>query len=170
MRRPAGRATLPPMSVTGGAAHTKGRAEGGDGKRRVFLDIDETGSGWLFVVVAAPTGVIYQTQGGGYGCIPYEQEGYLLPFYVPGADAGLNDLFVGALRSCGSRRLDWPPNLLDRLRREVADLHIWGSANQDDVSPTPLALDESRLTETDEAWVPVLTPDGPGILVWQNSD
>lgn len=136
MRRPAGRATLPPMSVTGGAAHTKGRAEGGDGKRRVFLDIDETGSGWLFVVVAAPTGVIYQTQGGGYGCIPYEQEGYLLPFYVPGADAGLNDLFVGALRSCGSRRLDWPPNLLDRLRREVADLHIWGSANQDDVSPT----------------------------------
>ncbi|MEW1561551.1 DUF6210 family protein [Streptomyces sp. NPDC093509] len=158
------------MSVTGGAAHTKGEAEGGDGKRRVFLDIDETGSGWLFVVVAAPTGVIYQTQGGGYGCIPYEQEGYLLPFYVPGADAGLNDLFVGALRSWGSRRLDWPPNLLDRLRREVADLHIWGSANQDDVSPTPLVLDESCLAETDEAWVPVLTPDGPGILVWQNSD
>ncbi|MFF2097100.1 DUF6210 family protein [Streptomyces sp. NPDC058202] len=158
------------MSVTGGGAHTKGEAEGGDGKRRVFLDIDETGSGWLFVVVAAPTGVIYQTQGGGYGCLPYEQEGYLLPFYVPGADAGLNDLFVGALKSCGSRRLDWPPNLLDRLRREVADLHIWGSANQDDGSPTPLALDESRLAETDEAWVPVLTPDGPGILVWQNSD
>ncbi|MFE2825499.1 DUF6210 family protein [Streptomyces sp. NPDC059271] len=158
------------MSVTGGAAHTSGEAEGGDGKRRVFLDIDETGSGWLFVVVAAPTGVIYQTQGGGYGCVAYEQEGYLLPFYVPGADAGLNDLFVGALKSCGSRRLDWPPNLLDRLRQEVADLHIWGSANQDDVSPTPLALDESRLAETDEAWVPVLTPDGPGILVWQNSD
>ncbi|MEU0781391.1 DUF6210 family protein [Streptomyces sp. NPDC006173] len=120
--------------------------------------------------MAAPTGVIYQTQGGGYDCIPYEQEGYLLPFYVPGADAGLNDLFVGALKDCGSRRLDWPRTLLDRLRQEVADLHIWGSANQDDAQATPPVLHESRLAETDEAWVPVLTPDGPGHLVWQNSD
>ncbi|MFD6491397.1 DUF6210 family protein [Streptomyces sp. NPDC060188] len=158
------------MTGTRGTARTKGEAPGADGLRRVFLDIDATGSGWMFVVVAARTGVIYQTQGGGYGCIPYEQEGYLLPFYVPGADAGLHDLFVGALKGCGSRRLDWPRSLLDRLRGEVADLHIWGAANQDDVHPAPLVLDESRLAETDEAWVPVLTPDGPGYLVWQNSD
>ncbi|WP_328753160.1 DUF6210 family protein [Streptomyces sp. NBC_00285] len=34
----------------------------------------------------------------------------------------------------------------------------------------PLLLDESRLAEADEAWVPVLTPDGPGVLTWENSD
>jgi hypothetical protein len=34
----------------------------------------------------------------------------------------------------------------------------------------PLLLDESRLGELDEAWVPVLTPDGSGLLVWNNSD
>ncbi|MEV1021093.1 DUF6210 family protein [Streptomyces sp. NPDC050264] len=144
-----------------------------DGRRRVFLDIDESDSGWMFVVVAAPTGVIYQNQGGGHGCIQYEQEGYLLPFYG-GSDAkldeGLNALFVGELKGWGSRRLDWPPNLLDRLRHEVAELHIYGSANRDDLFAAPLILDESRLAETDEAWVPVLSPDGPGFLVWRNSD
>ncbi|MYW64453.1 hypothetical protein GTY65_10270 [Streptomyces sp. SID8379] len=145
-------------------------AEAPDGRRRVFLDVTETGSGWVFVVVAAPTGVVYQTQGGGVGCIPYEQEGYLLPLYGTGLDDGLNELFVGELKGWGSRRFDWPAPLLDRLREEVAALHVYGSANRDDTFPSPLVLDESRLAETDEAWVPVLTPDGPGFLVWQNSD
>ncbi|MEV5707323.1 DUF6210 family protein [Actinoallomurus sp. NPDC052274] len=30
--------------------------------------------------------------------------------------------------------------------------------------------DDVRISEADEAWVPVRTPDGPGILVWCNSD
>ncbi|MGW4233449.1 DUF6210 family protein [Streptomyces sp. NPDC004980] len=141
-----------------------------DGRRHVFLDLAETGSGWVFVVVAAPTGVVYQTQGGGTGCIPYEQEGYLLPLYGTGLDDGLNELFVGDLEGGGSRRFDRPQDLLDRLRQEVAALHVYGSANRDETWPAPLALDESRLAETDEAWVPVLTPDGPGFLAWQNSD
>ncbi|WUD78232.1 DUF6210 family protein [Streptomyces sp. NBC_00510] len=36
--------------------------------------------------------------------------------------------------------------------------------------PHPLRLDESRIREADEAWVPVITPDGPAVLVWFNSD
>ena len=28
----------------------------------------------------------------------------------------------------------------------------------------PLRLDESRIHEVDEAWVPVITPDGPAVL------
>ena len=31
-------------------------------------------------------------------------------------------------------------------------------------------LDESRILEADEAWIPVITPHGPGVLVWPNSD
>lgn len=141
-----------------------------DGKRRVFFDMAETGNGWMFVVVAAPTGVIYENQGGGTSCMQYEQEGYLLPLYGTGLDDGLNEVFVGELKGSGARRLDWPQNLLDRLREEVADLHVYGSANRDAIWPAPLALDESRLAEIDEAWVPVLSPDGPGFLAWQDSD
>lgn len=50
-----------------------------DAGRRVFLDLEDNGNGTAFVVVAAPTGIVYEVQGGGHGCVPYEQEGYLLP-------------------------------------------------------------------------------------------
>ncbi|MEU6356441.1 DUF6210 family protein [Streptomyces sp. NPDC047072] len=79
-----------------------------DHRRHVFLDLEGNANGTVFVIVASPTGVVYQVQG------------------------------------AGSRGLTWPPSLLD--------------------------LDESRLAEADEAWVPVLTPDGPGVLTWENSD
>jgi hypothetical protein len=36
--------------------------------------------------------------------------------------------------------------------------------------PVPLVLGESRIDQFDEAWLPVLTPDGPGVLWWSNSD
>nr|WP_206326981.1 DUF6210 family protein [Streptomyces sp. S3(2020)] len=96
----------------------------------------------MFVVVAAPTGVVYQNQGGSYGCIPYEQEGYLLPVF--GRD--LDD----ELKGWGAGGLDWPEELLARLGKAVA-VQIYGSADRDDT------------------W-PVLTPDGPGFLAWENSD
>ncbi|GAA1253618.1 hypothetical protein GCM10009665_50360 [Kitasatospora nipponensis] len=140
-------------------------------KRYIFLDPDGTGSdqGWMFVIVAAPTGVIYQNQGGGFGCIQYQQEGYLIPLLGRDLDDDLKEIFVGQLQGQGSRRLDWPADLLDRLRAAVG-FYVYGSANREDLFPMPLVLDESRLSEVDEAWVPVVTPDGPGVLVWENSD
>ncbi|MFJ1758646.1 DUF6210 family protein [Kitasatospora sp. NPDC088134] len=137
-------------------------------KRYVFLDPDSSGAGqgWVFAVVAADTGVVYQTQGGGYGCVQYQQEGYLVPLPARNPDDELRALFTGALKGQGARGLDWPPALLDRLRTAVA-AHRYGAPGTPGV---PLALDESRLPEADEAWLPVLTPDGPGVLVWENCD
>ncbi|MFJ5235125.1 DUF6210 family protein [Kitasatospora sp. NPDC088391] len=134
-------------------------------KRYVFLDPDSSGAGqgWVFAVVAAPTGVVYQTQGGGFGCVQYQQEGYLVPLPPRNLDDDLRALFTGALAGQGARGLDWPPDLLDRLRTAVT-AHHYGAPG------VPLALDESRLPEADEAWLPVLTPDGPGTLVWENCD
>ncbi|MEU9989585.1 DUF6210 family protein [Streptomyces sp. NPDC048045] len=142
-----------------------------DHRRYVFLDPDGTGmdQGWVFVVVAAPTGVVYQVQGGGFRCVRYEQEGYLIPLLGRGLDEELKEIFVGELKGRGSRGLDWPPDLLARLGKAVA-FHVYGSANRDDPFPAPLALDGTRLAGIDEAWVPVVTPDGPGVLVWENSD
>ncbi|WP_425427549.1 DUF6210 family protein [Actinomadura meyerae] len=61
-----------------------------------------------------------------------------------------------------------------RLRSAVAKVAFYGSAATSEglnvSSPRNLELDEERLRELDEAWVPVITADGPGILVWQNSD
>ncbi|MFD5463770.1 DUF6210 family protein [Kitasatospora sp. NPDC127059] len=141
------------------------------GKRYVFLDpvSSGTGLGWMFVIVAAPTGVVYQNQGGGLRCAQYEQEGYLIPLLGRRLDDELRAIFVRELKKQGSSGLDWPADLLDRLRAAVG-FSVSSSDNRDDALPTPLVLDESRLAQADEAWVPVLTPDGPGILVWENSD
>ncbi|MFF4568960.1 DUF6210 family protein [Streptomyces sp. NPDC001410] len=142
-----------------------------DDRRHIFLDPDGSGTdqGWAFLIVAAKTGVVYEVQGGGVGCVQYAQEGYLIPLFGRGLDEELKEIFVGELKGQGARQLDWPVELLDRLRGAVA-FHVYGSANRDDLFPTPLALDETRLAEVDEAWVPVVTPDGPGVLVWENSD
>jgi len=39
-----------------------------------------------------------------------------------------------------------------------------------DTQSRSLELDETRINEVDEAWVPVITPFGSGTLVWKNSD
>jgi hypothetical protein len=68
----------------------------------------------------------------------------------------------------------WPAELLRRLRGAVAKIALWGSAATSEglsfISPRALDLDDERLREIDEAWIPVFTADGPGVLVWQNSD
>lgn len=122
------------------------------------------------MIVDAPTGVRYSNQTGGYARHQSSQEGYLLPLFGGELDEELALIFVEGLRGHGYRPVAWPPSLVERLRAAVTDLAVYGAANRDALCPTPLALDESRLDETGEAWVRVLTPDGPGVLVWRNSD
>ncbi|MFI7405905.1 DUF6210 family protein [Streptomyces sp. NPDC049541] len=98
-----------------------------------------------------------------------KREGYLLPVPGSGLDEELKDVFAGEPQGAGAQGLIWAPPLPERVRAAAA-LHVCGSANRDDIHPAPLVLDESRLAEADEAWVPVLTADGPGVLVGENSD
>ncbi|MEU2610567.1 DUF6210 family protein [Micromonospora sp. NPDC007271] len=137
--------------------------------RYVFLDPDGTGEDWLFVIVAAPTGIRYQQQYGGTACRQGQLEGFLVP--VAGADAvpALRQLFEGHFRGAGTWNHRWSPEEAGRLRDIVADVTYWACDGWDE-DPHPLRWDETRSGDTDEAWVPVLTPDGPGMLVWANSD
>lgn len=134
-----------------------------------FNDPSEAG-GWAMLIVDAPTGVHYSNQTGGYACHRPSQEGYLLPMFGQGLDEELARIFIEDLRGHGSRPVVWPPRSLERLRAAVAELGVYAAVNRDEVYPASLVLDETRLDETEEAWVRVLTPDGPGVLVWQNSD
>lgn len=89
----------------------------------------------------------------------------------PEALASLRHLFEVELRGAGTWDHTWPERKGEReaLRASVGGIRFWSS---DGVCEEPhfLQLDESRIREADEAWLPVLTPDGPGILVWNNSD
>ncbi len=125
---------------------------------RTFVSLDELGPS-SHVVVEAPTGIVYEQQYGGTACLQGRIEGFLVP--VESSLTALIHFFEHDFR--GSGRLD------DRLRAIVTGITYWASDGLA-AEPHALRLDESRLHAVDEAWVPVLTPDGPGILLWPNSD
>ncbi|MFI9365230.1 DUF6210 family protein [Kitasatospora sp. NPDC053057] len=120
--------------------------------------------------MAAPTGVVHQNQCGGHACARYEQEGYLVPLSGTDLDEDMNEIFVGELKGWDKCGLEWPAGVLDRLRAAVDSLGMYGSGRSGDLYPPPLVLDEPWLSEAAEAWIPVITADGPGVLVWENSD
>ena len=138
--------------------------------------VDGPAEGWLYVVVRAPTRIVYKHQYGGVMCRHGETQGYLVPVFGHEALAELREFFEVTLGACGTTSRDWPQvrfewhqDQLDLLRRAVGRI-TWMAG--DDLYPeaVPLVLDESRVEEFDEAWLPVLTPDGPGVLWWNNSD
>jgi hypothetical protein len=136
--------------------------------------VDGPAEGWLHVVVRAKTRIVYKHQYGGVMCRHGEVQGYLVPVFGTEALAELRDFFEGTLGTYGTTNHDgvpfeWREDQLDLLRRVVSRIAWWAD---DDLypEPVPIVLDESRIQEFDEAWLPVLTPDGPGVLWWSNSD
>ena len=140
-------------------------------RRYVALDPDAMagGTGWLYVVVRAQTGVFYQQQYGGTACRQGQVEGFLVPVHGPDSLARLRELFEGHFSGAGTWNYQWRDEELNSLRSAVQGICYWAC---DGLTETPhvLQLDEQQMRNADEAWIPVLTPDGPGILVWFNSD
>ena len=139
-------------------------------RRFVFLDPDgSNGEDWLYAVVEARTGVFYQQQYGGTACRQGQVEGFLVPLFGPDGLKAMRELFEKHFRGAGTWNAKWSDGERARLRECVAMIGYWAC---DGVSEelTVLGLDESRLREADEAWGPVLTPDGRGVLLWANSD
>ena len=125
---------------------------------------------WMAVVCEATTGVRYTNQTGGVRCLPRTTEGYYVPVFDGQALAELRSLFEDEFETAGAR--GGPEELdafIERLRGAV-DLIRMDSSKGGGPSEVRLQLDDSRLVEADEAWIPVLTPDGPGVLIWENSD
>jgi hypothetical protein len=141
------------------------------GRRYVLLDPDgmADGAGWLYVVVRAKTGVVYRHQYGGTACRQGEAEGFLVPVLGPGSYVQLRELFEGQFGGAGVWHYRWRDKEIESLCELVEGIDYWAS-DALNATPHPLRLDVRHLSDADEAWVPVLTPDGPGILVWSNSD
>ncbi|GHH30973.1 DUF6210 family protein [Lentzea cavernae] len=139
-------------------------------RRYVYLDPDgSVGDDWLHVVVEAGTGVFYQTQYGGHACRRGQAEGFLVPLFGPDGLDALRALFENHFRGWGTWNHEWSDDERSRLRDGVAMIGYWACDGSDE-ELTELRLDESRMRDADEAWVPVITADGPGVLVWCNSD
>jgi hypothetical protein len=123
---------------------------------------------WIAVIVEASTGVTYENQTGGTRCLPRWVEGYYIPVFVEEGLQALRHAFEVGLGGSGTHR-GLPADVLAEVRSAVS-LLVMMSSIRPGQPEMRMELDESRFDEIDEAWVPVTTPDGPGILTWENSD
>lgn len=147
--------------------------------RYVFLDPEGCWADWLAIIVEHPTGVIYGQQCGGTATDQRYVEGYYVPlggarFAV--ANGPLDKLDLTAPFHNGARcTFGWGGQLLpeDRLHRLIAcveEIPYWHHTNLHDYVRERVRIDLERVAEICEAWVPVVTPEGKGILVWDNCD
>jgi hypothetical protein len=156
-------------------------------KRTVCLDPVGTIEDLLGIIVEAATGVVYEQQCAGTETDVRAAEGYYVPLggFRMAPDGGRFEAMAlrqpfhhrGGCRYGGSPHQlppdtsNLPAERLDDLRMVIAAIPYWvrGDSTEAD-RRVPLQLDEGRIGELVEAWVPVVTPDGPAILVWQNCD
>ncbi len=165
-------------------------------KHYVFLDPDGTFGGtyrrgWIAVIVEAPTGVIYANQCHGISTAVMSVEGFLVPLGGVKSDVDdepqlidpreLTDVFHGNTgdpcrdggdAGCAQTGPGLPRKLRKVLANRVSEIPFWVNHPDDDsrTRRVPLELDLRREGEILEAWVPVLTPLGAGMLVWGNCD
>ena len=153
-------------------------------RRIVSLTMEEPK--FIGVIIQAPTGVVYEQQCGGTHCDHQSLEGYFVPLSRRELDdrdrmsenrfaldtdllkAVFHDAYPNDDDACvwGSSTESLPSDRLERLAGLVALLCYRGA----DYEARMMELDGGRLAEGCEAWVPVLTPDGRGMLVWNNCD
>lgn len=156
-------------------------------KRIVFIDPDGTSTSNFGVVIEYSSGVLYTSQCGGVATIERSTEGYYVPLSHVAIDP---DLRLDPIqlrepfhrgRSCAYGRppshsptpkySQLPHDRLNQLIRVIATIPWWSEGGvTDSTKRRPLLLDETRLAEILEGWVPVSTADGPGVLIWPNCD
>lgn len=126
---------------------------------------------WMYVVVERSTGIRYGQQYGGTATRYDVVEGFLAPVFSIEARQVFDEVFLGEMRGSGVYGGGWDLTdaVLTKLAEAVARIHYW-NADPEQPTPSPLILDVARAAEIDEAWLPVTTADGPGILMWPNSD
>jgi Family of unknown function (DUF6210) len=124
----------------------------------------------IFLVMRSPTGITYVNQSGGHMCTPASAEGYLVTVAAGTALADLREIFEGEMRGSGLRGTAPTGELARRVRDIVAGVRCEPSGPELARESWALELDDSRLHELDEAWIPVVTKGGEGVLIWANSD
>ena len=138
---------------------------------RVFLDPDGTwAKNWLAVVVEAKTGVVYANQCAGLSNEIREIEGFLVPLdglkFKPEDGHLQPQKFTALFHETGACVGDRHPTskLVAVLEKLVQQVPFWVCDGKDD-ERLQLKLDLRRSSSIAEAWVPVITPIGLGILM-----
>lgn len=149
--------------------------------RSVLLDPEGTLVQWMAVLIRHPTGVIYSNQCGGTSTQPRYIEGYLVPVgpdsHVPTVNCNhlIESLRAPFHRAGGciypavpGDKL--PTEVVSMLSEAVRRIPFYHNELEHDSIRTLLEVDQAMLSQLVEAWIPVRTAAGPGVLVYTNCD
>ena len=136
--------------------------------RRIALDDDDDQG--LGLIVLGPSGTLYSNQSGGLACHHPEAEGVYVPL---GSTPPELEAHFAAGRWQGRCYAGIDDETARFVEYQLAE-HVFGGRSS-------VAVDRSRLAESEEAWIFVMIlPNGHailaphvgarGIVVWQNSD
>ncbi len=137
----------------------------------VFLNPDGKQEPGLVVIVEHGTGVRYAQQCGGMSTEIRAIEGFLVPVGGPSAAKKVYQWFWKRFAGhCSAGEVEWTEELTAELAALIATIPCWLTRSNGKDERHKLELDAARMDECVEAWIPVLTPYGPGILTLDNSD
>jgi hypothetical protein len=138
----------------------------------VFLNPDGSQDFGVVVIVQASTGVTYAHQCGGHATKTRTTEGFLIPVGGPNEATRLYEWFWGTFHGqCHGNTVAWTEQQVDELAALVRELPCWLTTPDGvDDERRLLELDRERIAACVEAWIPVKTAYGPGILLIRNSD
>jgi hypothetical protein len=140
----------------------------------IFLDPDGTQEFGVYVVVLAPTGVMYAHQCAGYLNDLCEAEGFLVPLGGTQAAQKLESFFrrFKGNPPRGHSGSAWESRDLQELATIVSEIVFWRTVRDGDGTDERLFLevDYERVADLTEGWIPVKTPYGRGIVLHKNSD
>jgi hypothetical protein len=138
----------------------------------IFIDPDGTADVGLCLIVQHPTGVVYANQCGGFATEEKPVEGYLVPLGNRKIEDEIFDFFWREFGGhCYWPNNRWTEDRVRELNGILTSISCWTTPERGAESQCGvLQLDTSRIEECIEAWIPVLSPMGKGILILGNSD
>ena len=137
----------------------------------IFLNPDGHEDFGLQVIVEHPTGAVYAHQCADSLTEVREAEGFLI--WVGGEETArpVYDWFWKTFKGSCYTPVGWTEAGVKQLAGLVAQIPCWLTHPEGEVDERRfLELNQERLGECVEAWIPVKTPYGRGILVLENSD
>ncbi len=140
----------------------------------VYIDSDGTLGDWIAIVIENKTGIIYGTQCHGVLCEQRYVEGFLIPCggLLFNSDDGFITpaLLTLPFHSGGCMYNKSFQSEVSEIANIVQRIPIWHYNNINDCTRDQLELDLDRIYEICEAWIPVKTKFGRGVLLWNNCD
>jgi hypothetical protein len=147
------------------------------------VEVDPDGTmleDWLAVVIRHPTGVVYSHQCAGVACEHRLAEGYLVmlgraPYGIDEPPIHSDEL-IQVFHNGDACMYHWagndlPDERIAWLEKLVRRIPYWAHEAGNPLGVrAALELDFERREDIAEAWIPVITPDGPGVLIYENCD